>query len=149
MKTFSHSFDLDLGPSEAFPLFTPKGEELWVPDWRPEYIEPQSGETVAGMVFRTGDGEESTIWTCLEYDPRARHARYLRVTPASRVAWVDVACAPHGGGGTTVQVSYSFVPLTASGDTYVSNMSDASFATMIGDWKGLIERSLPAAQARQ
>ena len=143
MKTFSHSFDLDLDPTEAFPLFTPKGEELWVPEWRPEYIEPQSGETVAGMVFRTGESEESTIWACLEYNPEARRARYLRVTPASRVAYVDVVCS-HQGNGTAVQVSYSFVPLTTSGKTYIANMSDGSFAAMIGDWKGLIERSLLA-----
>mgnify|MGYP002142650008 CR=1 FL=1 len=31
---FSHEITLALPVEEAFPLFTPKGEERWVPGWR-------------------------------------------------------------------------------------------------------------------
>ena len=88
----SHEISLDVAVADAFPLFTPKGEESWVPGWRPSYIEPPGGETVPEMLFRTGDGDETTFWTCLAFEPGLHHVRYLRVTPASRIAFVDVAC---------------------------------------------------------
>ena len=63
---FAHEIAVDLPVDQAFPLFTPKGEEAWVPGWRPEYLSPPSGETVEEMLFRNGIGEETTIWTCLK-----------------------------------------------------------------------------------
>ena len=107
MTTYNHSFDLPANPDAVFPLFTPRGEELWVPDWKPDYVDPPSGDTQPDMVFRTGEGDEATIWVCLAFDSQHRHARYLRMTPASRIAFVDVRCRAVGGrnrGGRAVQI---------------------------------------------
>src|SRR5688500_10788176 len=101
---FSHEIAIGLPVVEAFPLFTPKGEEAWVPDWRPQYLSPLSGETAEEMLFRTGSGADTTIWTCLKWEPEVSHVRYLRVTPASRVAVVDVRCRAEGAARTVARV---------------------------------------------
>ncbi len=64
-KHYVHEITVDRPAAAAFPLFTPKGEEAWVPGWKPEYIRPETGETCEEMLFTTGEGEEKTFWTCL------------------------------------------------------------------------------------
>ena len=144
----SHEISLDVAVADAFPLFTPKGEESWVPGWRPSYIEPPGGETVPEMLFRTGDGDETTFWTCLAFEPGLHHVRYLRVTPASRIAFVDVACRAGGPNDCIVRVSYRFVALNDAGLRYIDAMSPEAFAAMIEDWRHLIGTALsPRAQS--
>ena len=89
-RDYSHEIVVDRPVSEAFRLFTPKGEETWVPGWKPTYVRPDTDETCEEMVFTTGEGEEATFWTCLKWQPESWHVRYLRLTPASRVSFVDV-----------------------------------------------------------
>jgi len=135
----SHAIDLDFPPDEVFPLFTPEGEKLWIKEWDPKFIHPASGKTLEGMVFTTGTGDESTYWSLVAYDPRRRHARYARVTPASRFGFVQVNCSPHGDRGTRVEVSYTFTALTEAGNAFLDNFSEDSFRAMIEGWKRLIE----------
>lgn len=42
--------------AEAFPLFSPRGEEAWVPRWKRELLHPTEWEWGTGLVF----------WTVLE-----------------------------------------------------------------------------------
>ena len=141
-KQFSHEIRISAPVTEAFPLFTPKGEEAWVPGWAPRYLQPEDGETRADMVFTTGAGEEETVWTCLAWQPADWHARYLRVTPSSRVAFVDVRCRPDGAAHTRVTVSYRMIALTDPGRRYIEAMTPARFARMIDDWSALIHDTL-------
>jgi hypothetical protein len=139
---FAHEIAVDLPVDRAFPLFTPKGEEAWVPGWRPEYLSPASGETAEEMLFRTGSGEETTIWTCLKCEPELWHARYLRITPASRAAIVDVRCRPDGLARSIARVSYVFVALTEAGAQSIAAMTAEHFAVSIDQWALLIQASL-------
>ena len=135
---FNHEIQIDLPVEEALPLFTPKGEELWVPGWRPRYISPPSGETREEMLFVTEAEGETTVWTCLRWQPAQGHARYLRVTPGSRISFVDVSCRAHGPSRTVARVSYEHFALTAEGQAFIGKLSPASFTEMIDGWAGLI-----------
>lgn len=146
MKTLTHTIRLDMPADDAFPLFTPKGEESWVPGWQPRYIAPVSGETRPGMIFITGEGEEETIWTCTAFDRVNRHAAYFRVVPGSRVSLVDVRCKPSGPKSTSVEISYSHSALSENGGTFIANITPQSFAADIDGWKTLIERTLTPEQ---
>ena len=140
MRTeFHHEIRIPLAIGEAFPLFTPKGEELWVPGWKPDYISPASGETCEEMIFATDHGNESTLWTCLQWRPDQHHVRYLRTTPGSRAAFVDVRCLPDGPVRTLVRVSYTYVALSESGRAAIASMSRGSFSAMIDEWATLID----------
>jgi hypothetical protein len=138
MRMFSHDFVLPLSPAGAMPLFTPKGEERWVPGWAPNYVDPPDGATGPGMIFSTGGGE--TWWTCLAWDP-AGHARYLRLTPGHKVARVNVRCAAHPG-GCTVTVTYEWIGLDDAGRSEVAAMTQAGFAQEIDGWRCLIGKAL-------
>ena len=141
-KDYVHELTLERPVAEAFPLFTPKGEEAWVPGWKPAYIRPDTGETCEEMIFTTGAGEEETYWTCLKWRPEIWHVRYLRLTPASRVSFIDVRCEPKGEARTRVRVGYEMQALTPAGRSYISGLSDAGFAEMIDEWSDLIERAV-------
>ena len=137
-KTFSHEITVDLAVSQAFPLFTPKGEESWVPGWKPNYIQPATGETCEEMIFTTGESEEKTFWTCLSWEPDKWHVRYLRITPASRVAFVDVRCTPVADDRTQVRVVYEMRALTDVGHSHIEDLSEDAFVKSIDEWADLI-----------
>lgn len=137
-RDYVHEITVDRPIAEALPLFTPKGEEAWVPGWRPTYLAPATGETCEEMVFTTGAGDEASVWTCLAWQPEQGHARYLRLTPASRVAFVDVRCRADGADRTRVRVAYRIVALTDHGRTYLEGSSAEAFARSIDTWAELI-----------
>lgn len=141
---FRHEIALDLPAEEALPLFTPRGEERWVPGWQPHYIAPASGETCEEMLFTTDMPGEITYWTCLKWQPAAGHARYLRITPGSRISIVDVTCRADGPFRSLVSVSYEHFALTQHGKAYIEAISPASFEQAINGWVDLIEARRPA-----
>ncbi len=138
-KDYSHEIVVDRPASETFPLFTPKGEEAWVPGWNPTYIRPETGETCEEMIFTTGEGDEKTFWTCLSWQPDQWHVRYLRLTPASRVAFVDVQCRPDGPDRTRVRVAYQVHAISDHGRTYLEGLTESEFAKSINEWSDMIQ----------
>jgi hypothetical protein len=133
------SLRVALPPSKALPLFTARGESLWVPDWKPVYVNPSDGEPIEGGVWLTNDGDVEVIWRVQRYDPSAGVAEYLRVVPGNRVAVVRVECAAaDGGAATAVTVTYRITPIAPAGDAWVAEMSDAAFAEMMREWERLI-----------
>ena len=63
MKHETNTFSPVPTPIERFargyPL-PPRGEEAWVPGWKPDYLHPKTGETGRGMVFTTKDKSGKT-----------------------------------------------------------------------------------------
>lgn len=137
-KVYSHGIAVDRPVDEAFPLFTPKGEEAWVPGWQPTYLRPQTGETCEEMIFLTGEGAETTYWTCLAWQPEQWHVRYFRLTPGSRVAFVDVQCRPDGADRTHVNVVYDTLALSDDGRAWLDALDEAAFARTIDAWSDQI-----------
>lgn len=135
---FAHEFVLPFSPAEAMPLFTPKGEEGWVPHWSPVYVTPPSGETAEEMVFITDQDGEVTYWICLAWRPAAGHARYLRLTPGKMAAFVDISCRAEGEDGTRVRVGYVYHALGEAGQAHLAGLDQQAFAQMIGKWPEMI-----------
>ncbi len=90
------------------------------------------------MLFTTGAGDERTYWTCLKREPERLHVRYLRITPASRIAFVDVACRAVGADRTAVRIAYDIHALNQQGQMYLEAMNDVAFSEMIAEWAVLI-----------
>ncbi|MEI9423308.1 hypothetical protein O7A70_19245 [Mesorhizobium sp. Cs1299R1N1] len=135
----SHSIVLAAPVERVFPLFTPIGETLWVEGWAPEFLHPQGGETRQGMVFRTVHRDETTLWACADWDPTAHRVRYVRVTPDSRFGFVEVACRSASDGGTEASIAYTFTALNGAGESYLSMLTEDTFARMIETWKVRID----------
>lgn len=139
-----HAIDLPLAIKEAFPLFTPLGEMHWVDDWTPRFIHPPDGKTCDGMVFTTGEGDEFTLWSCIEWRPEAHRVRYARVMPASRFAHVAVQCLSLGSGSTRVEVRYELTALNESGSAKLDALTEDAFRASIDGWRHLIETRIIA-----
>lgn len=132
-----HTISLPLSADEAFPLFTPEGERLWIEDWNPQYFHPANGETLVGMVFTTSHGGETTYWTLVDFDNASHQARYSRVTPGSRSVLVDVRCEAVAEHETNVTVRYTLTGLSDAGNAAIAAFAEG-YADMIEDWKAKI-----------
>ncbi len=124
-------------------FFTAAGEELWVDGWQPRYVYPPDGRTEAGMVFCTGSGDELTFWTMTDFNTAAGYARFVRVTPQSRIAIVEVRCTDVDGVATDVAVTYTVTALDPSRIDVLGPFRGAAFKAMIEDWRAKIEACLP------
>ena len=70
-KRYRKDIVVDRPVEEAFPLFTPKGEEDWVPGWKPDYFAPESGETRKDMLFACRARDARTTEVTVSYDVQA------------------------------------------------------------------------------
>ncbi|MGE0312231.1 MAG: SRPBCC family protein [Lautropia sp.] len=140
----SHTITIALPVRQCQMLFTPAGETLWVAGWAPRYLHPSDGTTTPGMVFMTGTGEDTTVWTLTHFSASPHHARYARVTPASHWGFVDIACDPVQAKRTRVTVTYAMQATCASDPTLPAHYAPDAFAAMIDGWKRRIDERLDA-----
>jgi hypothetical protein len=134
----THCIEVDAPIDPCFMFFTPAGEELWVDGWAPSYVHPADGRTEAGMVFTTGSGSETTIWLLADFDPATHRSRYLRCTPGSRTATVEIGCTALGPRRTAVEITYTLTALSTAGETALQAFEGARFAEMIDGWAAAI-----------
>ncbi len=142
-----HAITVPLPPENAFPLFTPAGEKLWLPEWVPEFIHPIDGRTEVGMVFRTSHGGEETLWSCIEFLPEQRRIRYVRVSPDTRFVTLAIRCTHAAGNGTIVDIRYDITALTPAGTRMLETLTPGEFATSIDTWQEKIVRYTKTLQA--
>lgn len=144
-----HTITVALPIRQCQMLFTPAGEELWVEGWKPTYHHPTDGRTQRGMIFSTGDGDELTFWSLVDFErgPDRHYARYARVTPALRSGFVEVQCREEGAAATRVRVSYEMTALNSRGLGSLQAYEPASFVRMIEGWRSVLESKLPALRS--
>jgi hypothetical protein len=112
------SFELTLkGPvEEVFQLFTPEGENLWIPSWKFTPIYPPDGKTVRDMVFRT---DEQTVWTLAVYEP-PRRSVYVHTSP-DRLARIEVECRSLDANHTAMKITWVFTAITEKGRELIAH----------------------------
>ena len=133
----THTIYFEVPVARAFPLFTPLGEALWIDGWHPQFLHPADGTTCENMVFRTGTGDQETLWTCSEWNP-SYLVRYVRVTPSARFGFVEVrghALSPHR---SQFQITNRYVALNEAGQAELASLTEPAFARMIDGWQTLI-----------
>jgi hypothetical protein len=130
----THRIVVDAPIDRCFMYSTPAGEELWVDGWRPRYLHPQDGSTQAGMVFTTGDGDELTIWTLVDFDRERHRSRYVRCTPATHTGLVEIVCRAVDASRTEVSVSYMLTALNVHGRETIAAYEGGRFIAMIEGW---------------
>ena len=134
------SFELDMVPDDAFPLFTAPGEELWAPGWEPFILNGDGYEE--GTVWVTMGHGHTAYWYVANYNTSDRHARYVRVTPGANTGTVDVQVVPNKNGGSTVSVTYLLTGLSDAGNRNVEEtLGESEYSEMMEHWRGAIENS--------
>ncbi|HEX9982417.1 MAG TPA: hypothetical protein VGF69_04060 [Thermoanaerobaculia bacterium] len=122
---------------QAFPLFSPRGEEAWAPGWKPEILYAPLSDWEEGMVFRTVRDGQETIWFVAKLDREAHHVTYHRVDAGTAAVTVDVACEP-AGAQTIVRVRYTFVALSDEGAAQIASRNQGEFDQWMEEWEKAI-----------
>jgi len=141
--TGTQNIYLSASPDRVFPLFDPIGEKQWADGWEPEIVYPLCGEVEEGMVFTTDSHDEvQVIWTVLAFDAARWHISYLRVTPGSHIARIDIHCKDHLDETTLASISYTFTALTAQGNDYVARFTEEHYQEWMSLWEKAINYCL-------
>jgi hypothetical protein len=127
-------------PAEAFELFTPRGEERWVPGWRPRFPAPTSDDTAPGTVFETDVHGRFTTWIVVERTP-GRRIRYARVVAGDNAGTVTVDLTDATHGQSKVTVTYELTALTASAAEPLRGFA-AHYRDLLRHWADAIATSL-------
>jgi hypothetical protein len=159
-----------LPPSEAFRLFTPLGEQDWVPGWQPHFPAPAADDTEPGTVFETSAHGHHTIWLVTGRQPGERIS-YARVTPGGLAGSVTISISPTGHSGvdhdgmdhsaanhsaanhsaanhsaanhSEVEVSYCLTALTGHADDKLREFADG-YPAYLQSWQDAIAAHLQA-----
>lgn len=131
---FEHTTIIDVPRDELLYMLTPKGDQVWLPDWRPNFVEPESGETKEGMLWTMKVGGRESYWTCTVWDPTAGKARYLQVKPENRFTYADTTCVAVNKQRTQVFWLYEHYTIGRKGDEFIRAITPAKFVSMIEDW---------------
>jgi hypothetical protein len=131
------------GPiKEVFPLFSPQGEKLWVPDWNPELLHPPDTVWAEGLIFRTEEEMGEAIWVVTRLDHLAHKVEYHRVEPGRYVARIVVSCSAISDQVTEAATRYEFIGLTESGNAEIALMTQAGYAQKMKRWSEWINEYL-------
>jgi len=130
--------------ADVFPLFSPEGEELWVPGWVPEYLHPDPAETkwAQGQIFRTHEEMGEAIWVVTRLDRAQHRVEYHRVEPGRYVAHISVDCRPLPSRWTEVSTAYSFIGLSEIGNGEIAAMTQQAYDAKMSRWSEWIARHL-------
>lgn len=131
------TFEIDLTPEQALPLFTAPGEKLWIPSWDPVILKGNGFEE--GTVFVTTNHGHTTYWHVLNYDTETKRAQYMRVTPGTDTGTVDISISHNDEGGSIVRVGYQLTGLSEAGNEQLqSAFSETNYAEMMVKWRNMI-----------
>jgi hypothetical protein len=124
-----------LPPGEAFRLFTPRGEQDWVPGWHPSFPVPAADDTEPGTVFETSAHGQRTIWLVTGRQPGKRIS-YARVTPGEQAGTVTVTISP-AGRHSEVEVTYELTALTSLAEHKLTEFADG-YPAYLQSWQDAI-----------
>lgn len=141
-RTITGEVSVNAGIEFTFPLFSPGGERLWVPDWDPEYLHPATDKWQAGQVFRTREGTGDAIWCTPILDRENHLVEYYRVEPGHFVAHIVVRCQQLAPKRTKVTVSHSYVGLSETGNREIAEMSQGAYEQKLARWSHWIQTYL-------
>ena len=142
MKSITHTkaFEIAQPVEEMFPLFTPEGEKLWVPDWDYKNLMGTT-ELSENYVFLTGThdhGTANSIWIVKKYDPKTHFVQYYKMEPKDKIGVVTVECTELEDEKTKVQVTYKYVALSTAGEKFISEFNNTAYENFIGEWQKLL-----------
>ena len=128
----------------AFRLFTPRGEQDWVPQWKPHFPAGAVDDTAPGTVFETHTHGQTTTWVVVD-STLGRRIRYARVTPQVDAGTVTVTLEDVGG-QSEVTVTYELTTLTDAANAHLHAFA-ARYPAFLQSWEDAIAAYL--AQRRE
>lgn len=144
MTSIKHTADFEIAQpvDRLFPLFSPEGEKLWVPDWDYENVMGTT-ELAEDYIFLTRSHDHvatEAIWLTKRYDPATYHVQFYRVEPGEKVGIVTVQCTPQAEALTRIEVTYEYIALSEKGHKFIKGFTRTVYEDFIGGWETLLLR---------
>lgn len=128
--------------NELFPLFSPEGEKLWVPDW--DYQNVMDSTTLAeDYVFLTDTHDHASkqaIWIVKRYDPVSYLVEYYKIESGDKIGVITVKCQGQEPGLTEVRVTYKYIALSVVGEKFITQFTETNYTSFIEHWRILLEK---------
>lgn len=122
-------------PAVVFPLHGFRDEKAWAVGWEPEMIYPADGAAVEGAVFAVRRDGAEEVWVLLDWDPQARRAGYVHVTPARDVTEIRIRVSGPEAGPSRVEVTYTWTGLSPEGNRFVERQTEEYFGEWMREWE--------------
>jgi hypothetical protein len=122
-------------PAVVFPLHGFREEKLWAVGWEPEPLFPADGPPGEGDVFLIRRGGVEEVWVLTTWNPGARCAGYVHVTPGRDVTQIRIRVSGPEQGPSHVEVTYTWTGLSEAGNAFVEEQSEAFFRGWMSEWE--------------
>jgi len=137
-------------PEVVFPLFGPIAEKKWADAWSPEVVYSETGELERNMVFKTygsKSGKTTFLWVISYLNFEEKQVVYT-VSSKNRTWTIDVQCLPKEGdmSQTAVEVTYTYIGLTAKGNKRNKKALKAKYQHELKDWQESINYYLETGE---
>ncbi|MCG8604130.1 hypothetical protein MJD09_03910 [bacterium] len=142
MNSIKHTtgFKIDQPVAQVFPLFSPEGEKLWVPDWDYDNIMGTT-DLFEDYVFLTKTHDHASteaIWLVKRYEPESYLVQFYKIEPGDKVGIVTVQCSKEASHKTYVKVAYEYIGLSEKGRNFIKNFTSEAYEVFIAEWKDLL-----------
>jgi uncharacterized protein YndB with AHSA1/START domain len=132
---FTGHFTVHAPIDAVFELFSPLGEQWWVPGWSPELLHPSDVSWAQGQIFRTQEEQGEAIWLVTSLNRESHLVEYHRVEPHRYIARVRVECNARDQNTTEVSTAYAFVGLSNKGNDEIKAMTVEAYSDKMRRWK--------------
>ena len=125
----------------VFPLQSPEGEKLWVPNW--DYNNIMGNTNLKeDYVFTTKNHDHAAadaIWIVNKFDADNHFVQFYKIEPNQKIGVVTIECRPFDGEQTKVSITYKYIGLSAEGNEFIKNFTEEEYELFIAEWQRLLE----------
>ena len=132
----SFRITLNAPPDRAIRAFGSVAEQVWDPDWHPNYIFPAEPKDCEGAVFSVDSGNIQT-WLLQTWDMHNRVVRYIAFDPGVKLSEITIRVSPLDQRHSDAQVTYKRTGLSTTGDKQIAHWA-AHFASEAPQWAAAI-----------
>lgn len=134
-------------PDRVFELLCPVREAEWLHGWDYRMVYSESGLAEEGCVFTSrAEGEAETLWMITRRDAAARVIEFVRFTPGSRVAKLEIAVRNGEPGCSLVDIRYTFTALTGEGERFLEAFTQENFEASMRFWEDAMNHYLETGE---
>ncbi|RLC05057.1 MAG: hypothetical protein DRH90_06995 [Deltaproteobacteria bacterium] len=78
------------------------------------------------------------IWIVKKYDPESHLVQFYKIEPQEKIGVVTVTCAELGAERTDIQVTYKYIALSKTGESFIDAFNEDAYEEFMGEWQKLL-----------
>ncbi len=78
------------------------------------------------------------IWIVKKYDPESHLVQFYKIEPQEKVGVVTVKCSKQEPDKTKVQVTYKYIALSETGESFIDAFNEDAYEEFMGEWQKLL-----------